>query len=220
MDRFAVNEARMLYFHRVVLDQARRTPTLIERAHQELDRMRFQRPNVENVWEEWGELLAGSLDALEAAVCAATPRGGLLRANSPMVAILAPEESKALWQRVALQQFVAYFLAAAEDLDLADDEQTAIAGITADILAGWRAAPPLSMTERTLERLKMLVGMRHALATLYPEAELRRAWLRSPVDTLAARPIDILVRGDGFALHEHLSASARRFLEPGDMPSH
>lgn len=218
VDRFAVNESRMLYFHRVVLDQVRRSPGLLERARTQLARLRSSRPDVQGLWDEWEGLLAGDFAALEAAVLAATPRGGLLRANSPMVEGLAPEERNALWQRVGLQQFVAYFMAAADDLGLDLEEQAAVAGLPAAELAEWRKAPPMEMAQPTLDALKRLVGLRHALEMLHPDRDARRAWLRRPDDSLATRPVDLLTSGGAAALHDALSAHARPLLGPGDLP--
>lgn len=220
MDRFAINESRMLYFHRLVLDQARRSPGLLERARAQVQRLRATRPDIDGVWGEWEALLAGDIGALEAAVQAATPRGGLLRANSPLVEGLAAEERNALWQRVGLQQFVAYFLAAAEDLDLSPDQQAAIAGLPVAAVADWRRAPPLDMAQSTLDALKRLVAVRHALERLHPDRDARRAWLRRPESTLAARPLDLLIGGHAAALHDALSAAVRPLLGPGDVPSH
>ena len=220
MDRFAVNESRMLYFHRVLLDQARRSPGLMERARAQMERLRATRPEAGELWAEWEALLAGDFEALEAAVLARTPRGGLLRANSPLSDGLAAEERNALWQRVGLQQFVAYFMAAADDLDLDLDEQAAAAGVPVAVVADWRRAAPLEIDQPTLAALKRLVGLRHALEMLYPDRESRRAWLRRPDDGLGARPLDLLVRGDGAILHDALSHAARPLLGPGDVPSH
>ncbi len=219
MDRFAVNESRMLYFHRLVLDQARRSPGLVERARSRLAQMRAARPDAAALLDEWEQLLAGGVDAL-AAVLADTPHGGLLRANSPMVDGLAAEERNALWQRVGLQQFVAYFLAAADDFDLDLDEQAAVAGLPVAAMAEWYRAPPLDLAQSTLDALKRLVGLRHALERLYPDRDARRAWLRRPDDRLAARPLDLLLRGDAALLHDAVAAAARPLLGPGDVPSH
>lgn len=220
MDRFAVNEGRMLYFHRVALDQARRSPGLLGRARRELERLRSQRPESEGVWKEWEGLLDGGLDAMAAAVLADTPQGGLLRANSPLTEGLAPEERNALWQRVGLQQFAAYYLIAVADLALTVDEQAAITGVAADTLAAWRETPPLTMTQNVLDELKLVVGLQHALEMLYPDTEVRRSWLRSHVDALSARPIDILTNGDGDMLQRTLVAAVQPLLKDNELPSH
>lgn len=220
MDNFSVTEARTLYFHRVLLDQARRTPGLMERARAALARMEAGRPNIQGVWDEWRSLLAGDAEHLEEAVLAASPRGGLLRAHSPLADDLADGERNALWQRVALQQFAAYFLVAAEDLDLVLAEQAALTGLTIGELDGWKAAPPLTMTAGVLEALKLVVALHSALKRLHPEREARRAWMRMPAAALGARPVDLLVRGDGDRIMEHLTGIIRPLLTDSDRPSH
>jgi hypothetical protein len=220
MDRFAINESRMLYFHRVVLDEARRTPSLIVRARATLGGMRDRRPDTHGVWAEWESLLDGSIEELAAVVLAPSARAGLLRANSPIIEGLAPEERNALWQRVGLQQFVAYFMAAAEDLALTAEEQAAIASVSVEVVEGWREEPPLTITSGSLEALKLIVGLRHALALLYPDGDVRRSWLRGHVDAFAGRPIDILLAGDGASIQAYVLGAVQPHLASENMPSY
>ncbi len=220
MDRFTINESRMLYFHRVVLDEARRTPSLIDRARAILGGMRDRRPDTHGVWAEWETLLDGSIDQMAVAVLGSSARAGLLRANSPIIEGLAPEERNALWQRVGLQQFVAYFMAAAEDLALSVEEQATIAMVPVEVVERWREAPPLTITSRSLEALKVIVGLRHSLAMLYPDGDVRRSWLRSHVDSFAGRPIDILLNGDGPTLQAYVLEAVQPHLTSADMPSY
>lgn len=220
MDRFAVNESRMLYFHRVLLDQARQSPQLIERAARRLEHMRQTRPDPQGIWAEWAQLLDGCLDALAAAVLADTPRGGLLRANSPLAEALAPEEKNMLWQRIGLHQFTALYLRAARDLALTVDEQAAVLGVAAEQLAEWRDGPPATMAGRLLEPLKQVVAVHRALEKLFPEPDFGRAWLRSHNDLFAATPLELLMNGRGAVVQAHLTAALVPLLQDGDRPSH
>lgn len=154
MDRFAVNESRMLYFHRVLVDQARLSPGLMARARAALPEMRRRNPGLAATWEQWEGLLASGLDAIERAVLADGAQAGLLRANSPLAEILEAEERNALWQRVGLQQFAAYYLGAVDDLGLSLEEEAAITGLAIAELEGWLDRPPLTMTAGALEALK------------------------------------------------------------------
>lgn len=220
MDPFAVNESRMLYFHRIVLDEARHSPGLLARARETLERQRAQRPDSHGLWAEWAALLDGPLEAMEAVVLADTPRGGLLRANSPLVGSLTPEERNALWQRIGLHQFIALYLQAVGDLDLSPDEQAAVVGLPAAELAGWRAAPPLTLGAAALAALKMVIGVHRALEKLYPDAGIRRAWLRSANDLFAAAPLALMASGQGGTVQAYLTAALRPLLADGDLPSH
>lgn len=220
MDRFAVNESRMHYFHRVLIDQARRTPGLIARALEALPELRRRRPAQEALWAEWTALLEAGMDAVEDAVLAPGAHAGLLRANSPLAEILEAGERNALWQRVGLQQFAAYHLGAVADLDLTPEEESAIVGLDEGTLEGWREAPPLTMTAGTLDALKVVIATQRALATLYPDQDVRRQWLRAHVDAFAARPIDLLVNGGGALVQQYLAQAVHAVLEPKDLPSH
>lgn len=220
MDRFAVNESRMHYFHRVLVDQARRTPNLLVRAAEALPEMRRRQPGQQALWDEWQSLLDDGIDAIAEAVLADGAHAGLLRANSPLLEILEAGERNALWQRVGLQQFAAYYLGAVADLDLVPDEESAIVGLDPGTLLGWREAPPLTMTQGTLDALKVVIAVQRALAALYPEQALRRQWLRGHVDAFSARPIDLLVNGGGALVQHHLAEIVRPRLDQTDLPSH
>jgi hypothetical protein len=220
MDRLAVNESRMLYFHRVLVAEARRAPGLLERARTELARRHAQRPDPHGVWAEWLDLLNGPFEALAEAVLADSPRGGLLRANSPLADCLGAEEKNALWQRIGLHQFVAMFLQAANDLHLTIEEQAALTGLPEDEVAGWRAAAPASMAAEVLEALKIVVGVHRALERLFPDPDTRRAWLRSPVDLFAAPPIGLILAGDGGRVQAYLTAALQPIISDADRPSH
>jgi len=95
-----------------------------------------------------------------------------------------------------------------------------VAGVPDSVVAEWHRAPPLEITQPVLAALKRLVGLRHALELLHPDRESRRAWLRRPDQSLGARPVDLITRGDAALLHDALSAHARPLLGPGDVPSH
>ncbi|CAA7621993.1 hypothetical protein [Magnetospirillum sp. UT-4] len=220
MDRFAVNEARMLYFHRVLVDQARRTPNLVARAVEALPGLRQRSPAQEALWDRWEVLLAAGLDVVAKAVLADSVEAGSLRATSPLAEILEPEERNALWQRVGLQQFAAYYLAAIEDLGLSLEEESAIVGIGIEELSGWSDAPPLAMTQGTLDALKMVIAIQRALATILPEPDERRAWLRGHVDAFAASPVAVLTNGGGAIVQAWLTAQVQPLLGAEDRPSH
>lgn len=220
MDRLAVNESRMLYFHRVLVAEARRSPSLVERARAELARRHALRPDPHGVWAEWLGLLDGPFEALAEAVLADTPRGGLLRANSPLADCLGPEEKNALWQRIGLHQFVAMFLQAAQDLRLSVEEQAAITGLPAEEVAGWRASAPMLMQPQVLDALKLVVAVHRALERLFPDPDTRRAWLRSPVDLFAAPPLTLMLSGEGGKVQAYLTAALQPLVKDGDRPSH
>lgn len=220
MDRLAVNESRMLYFHRILVAEARRSPALLDRARAELARRHAQRSDPHGVWAEWMELLDGPFEALAEAVLADTPRGGLLRANSPLADCLGAEEKNALWQRIGLHQFVAMYLQAAADLQLTVEEQAAITGQPAEEVAGWRAAAPAMMAAEVLDALKMVVGIHRGLERLFPDADTRRSWLRGQVDLFAGRPVDLMRAGEGGKVQAYLTAASRPLIADSDRPSH
>lgn len=220
MDRLAVNESRMRYFHRLLVAEARHSPALLDRARADLARRRAVRPDPHGVSAEWAELLDGPFEALAEAVLADTPRGGLLRANSPLADCLGPEERNALWQRIGLHQFVAMYLQAAADLELTIDEQAAVIGLAADEVAGWRAAAPTMIGAEVLDALKTVVGIHRGLERLFPDADTRRAWLRGQVDLFAGRPIDLLLSGQGGKVQAYLTAALQPLIADGDRPSH
>lgn len=220
MDRFAVNESRMLYFHRVLIDQARLSPGLVARARAALPAMRERTPALAGTWDQWEVLLTAGLDAVEQALLADGAHAGLLRANSPLADILEAEERNALWQRVGLQQFAAYYLGAVEDLGLSLEEEAAITGLPVAELEGWSEAPPLTMTQGVLETLKTVIAIQRALAALYPERETRQAWLRGHVDAFAATPVAILVNGGGDLVQQYLAAAVQPRLDRDHLPSH
>jgi hypothetical protein len=220
MDRFAVNESRMLYFHRVLIDQARRSPGLIARARPALAGMRLRAPALATLWDQWEGLLAAGLDAIEQALLADGAQAGLLRANSPLAEILEAEERNALWQRVGLQQFAAYYLGAVQDLGLSLDEEAAITTLDVTELESWSEAPPLSMTQAALDALKMVIAIQRALTALFPEQDMRQAWLRGHVDSFAARPIDMLVGGGGDLVQSYLAAAVQPNLDRETLPSY
>lgn len=220
MDPFAVTESRLRYFHRVLLDQARRTPALVQRASRALPGLKQRAPALAAVWDDWEGLLAAGLDAVEAATAPDTPQAGLLRAHSPLAEILDMDERNALWQRVGLQQIAAYYLEAVEDLRLSLDEEAAITGMAEDELAGWSDTPPMAMTRGALDALKMVIAIQRALLVLHPDVQDRRAWLRAPCDGLAGSPIDVLVAGGGERVQDHLAQWVRPVLGADSLPSH
>lgn len=220
MAHFAVDESRMLYFHRVLLDQARRTPGLMPRAVAALPAMRDRVPALAGMWDEWEALLAAGLSAVEAAILVDTARAGLLRANSPLAEILDSDERNALWQRVGLQQIAAYYLTAVADLGLSLDEEAAITGLSEDELASWAAAPPLTMSQGTLDALKTIIAVQRALAALHPEPDQRQAWLRQPNDAFPATPLAALTGGDATSVQQELAAAVQPGLSREAMPSH
>ncbi|MBF0335255.1 MAG: hypothetical protein HQL40_16675 [Alphaproteobacteria bacterium] len=213
-------EDRNLFLHRVILDEASRHASLIERALAELPRLRTERPRLAKVWERWAELLVLPFDEMAAGVLSMDADGGLLRANSPFLMALDATERNALWQRVGLQQFTAFFLMACDDLAVDLDEQASIAGLEPEVVAGWRLVPPRSISGATLERLKDMVGLQRALARLYPDQDLRRTWLRSAVDSFPAPPIRLLLTDQAGMLREVLTAAVQSRLGPDDVPSH
>jgi hypothetical protein len=208
MDRFAVSEARLLFFHRVLIDQAQTMPTLLDRARERLQ------PSGD---EAWRALLDGPFENLTAAVLEDSPQGGLLRARSPLMAALSDLERNALWQRVGLQQVVAYAQAASADLGLSEQEEQAVLG---DDATGWHQAPPLALTARQLEPLKQLIAIQRALAMLEPDPQRRREWLRHPHPAFSVAPIDVLVNGGAEFLQHGLAEMVRPQLSAGDVPAH
>ncbi|CAA7621379.1 hypothetical protein MTBLM5_40117 [Magnetospirillum sp. LM-5] len=208
MDRFTVSEARLLFFHRVLIEQAIATPGLIERALARL------RPAGD---EAWRDLLDGPFERLAEAVLEASPQGGLLRAQSPLMAALSDQERNALWQRVGLQQVVAYAQAACADLGLSPEEELAVMGEEA---SRWHQAPPQALTAQQLEPLKQIIAIQRALATLEPDHQRRRDWLRQPHPAFSVAPIDILVNGGGEFLQHGLAEMVRPHLSAGDVPAH
>jgi hypothetical protein len=215
MDRFAVTESRTLFFHRILVDQIRHSPGLLERARAALPGL-AARP-AGDVWDRWAGLLAASFDQLAAAVLEDSPQGGLLRAHSPLMAVLSDDERNSLWQRVGLQQVVAYALAAAADLGLSLAEEAAALG---DGTADWHRAPPATLTVEAMEPLKQIIAIQRALTTLLPDGDARRAWLRAPHPDFAARPLDILINGGGALVQHALAEAVRPRLDRGDLPSH
>lgn len=213
MDRLAIDEARMLYFHRVLVDEASRSVGLIARAWECLASTH------DSVRDEWAALLDSGIDAIAGAALADTIRGSALRAHSPLAAALSDAERNALWSRVGLHQFTAIYLDAVQDLGLSDDEQAAVLGVEESDLAEWRRAAPLTMAVSVLDGLKLMVAVQRALARLYPDQETRRAWLRAHVDSFAARPIDILAGGHGSVLQSHLTAALMPLINDNERPS-
>lgn len=213
MDRLAIDEARMLYFHRVLVDEVTRSEGLIARARKVLGGTH------DSVRAEWAGLLDGGIEAIADASLADTVHGGALRAHSPLAAALSAEERNALWSRVGLHQFTAIYLDAVQDLALSDDEQAAVLGIDSSELEGWRSAAPLTMAAPVLDGLKLMVAVQRSLGRLYPDRETRRAWLRAHVDSFAARPIDILAGGHGAVLQSHLTAALMPLINDNERPS-
>lgn len=213
MDRLAIDEARMLYFHRVLVDEASRSVGLIARAQALLGGTH------DSVRAEWTALLDGGVEVIAQAALADTIRGGALRAHSPLAAALSDAERNALWARVGLHQFTAIYLDAVQDLGLSDDEQAAVLGIDASELEDWRRAAPLTMAASVLDGLKLLIAVQRSLGRLYPDQETRRGWLRAHAESFAARPIDILASGHGTALQHHLTAALMPLINDNERPS-
>jgi hypothetical protein len=209
MDSLSIGEGRMLYFHRVLLDQAEETPDLMERARERLAAV----PEGQG----WADLLAGPFEAMRAAVLEDSPRGGVLRAQSPLMAVLTQSERNILWQRVGLQQMVAYGQAAAADLGLTDAEQAALFG---DHSASWRGKAPQSMAESGLAALKQIISIQRSLCVLYPEVEMRRDWLRAFAAELGAAPLQFLVNGGAEIVQHALAEKVRPLVDRADLPSH
>jgi hypothetical protein len=220
MADLSVNESRMLYFHRILLEEAAHTPGLLTRAREVLAAMRARRPQSEDVWAEWSALLDGEAGPRAQAVLADTPKGGLLRANSPIAEGLSQEERNALWQRMGLHQFVYLYIQAAKDLALTPAEESAMVGLPAEELAEWRASPPVTVTGELLEALKVVVAVHRALERIFPDVDARRAWLRKPVDLFAARPVDLIASGHGAALRDYLTEALQPLIGDHDRPSH
>ncbi len=218
MADFMLSEQRALDFHHAVLETMPDHPNLIDRARQRLAALKESRGDLNRVWEKWTDILDRPIEDMGRDILADTPEGGLLRAHSPLDGMLSVQERNALWQRVGLRQFFCFFMDAAADMALSEDEQASLAGQDPTTLAGWRESPPRTMTRETLERLKRVVSVHVTLKELLGDRESRRNWLRQESATLGACPIDLLM-GEGIErLREHLSGARRLRLKPGDMP--
>ncbi len=218
MADFMLSEQRALELHHAILETVQDHPNLIGRARRRLAALRESRGDLALIWEKWTDILDRPAEDMGRDVLADTPDGGLLRAHSPLDGMLSPEERNALWQRVGLRRFFRFFMDAADDMALSEDEQASLAGQDLGTLAGWRESPPRTMTRETLERLKRVVSVHITLKELLGDMEGRRNWLREESATLGARPIDLLM-GDGIErLRDYLSGARRLRLKPGDMP--
>ncbi len=216
---FMFPEARALHFHRVALGQALQTPNLLRRARDILPRLRAARPNLADAWDRWAVALDLPPDRMAEDVLADTPTGGLLRAHSPLYECLTETERMALWQRVGLQQFVAYFQVAAEDLAWDDERQAAITGIDPKVLAAWRRELPITILASVMAVLKSVVSIHRALVGFTETPEARRAWLAEPNPNLGGRPIDLMGGGRLSEVEAYLVDAARDRLTRGDVPS-
>ncbi len=218
MADFMLSEQRALDFHHAILETVPDHPNLIDRARKRLAALKESQADLAHIWEKWADILDSPIKDMARDVLADTPEGGLLRAHSPLDGMLSPEERNALWQRVGLRQFFRFFMDAASDMALSEDEQATLAGQDTETLAGWRESPPCTMTRETLERLKRVVSVHITLKELLTDMDGRRSWLRQESATLGARPIDLLM-GEGVErLRDHLSGAVRLRLKPGDMP--
>jgi hypothetical protein len=215
MDPFAVTESRTLFFHRVLLEQIERSPALLERARAALPDLAPRAPQA--VRDRWQALLSGPVTAMAAAILDEGPDGGMLRAHSPLLAAMSDAERNSLWQRVGMQQIVAYGLAAAADLGLSPEEEAAVLGEAA---AQWHQAPPATLTVEAMDPLKQIIAIQRALAVLVPDGHDRQAWLRTPHPAFGARPVEILTNGGAALLQQGLAEMVRPHLDRRDLPAH
>lgn len=87
-----------LAVHRRALDAVRREPALREQARQTLARWRQQSGAARSdvLWDEWDQLLAGEVSALERAALVESDHGQLMRSVSPLGCLLSQSERMAL----------------------------------------------------------------------------------------------------------------------------
>ena len=223
MARFQMTEAQLLDMHRVLLDQLAESPALLLRAREMLDIMaRGKSGPPPSVWDDWAAILDMDGPARAQRLLKNAPAEGLLRAHSPLVAALDTAERNRLWQVVGLGRFVGHVLDAMGGLGLDAGETEAVLRIPVATLEGWRAHPPAHVPEDGLARMKALVGIARALETLFQADVVRRGWLRTRCQDLAAVPLDLMaaeVPADGLArVHQHLSEAVGAHVDAAHMP--
>jgi len=218
MELFTLSEEKALLFHRAIIGLVREHPNLLVRARDQLQEQRLSAPDQESIWDRWAALLDKSLDDLTPVVLADTPDGGLLRAHSPLGAVLSTSERKAVWQRIGLIQFFRHYLIAVDDLALSASEQAAITGLDEVDLVQWRATGPGELPRQALEKLKLVVALHKSLDGVSDSTDVRRRWLRSISETLEAIPVDLLTGGEIARVVDSLAGAVRLTLSPADMP--
>ncbi len=218
MELFTLSEEKALLFHRALVGLIREQPGLLVRARSELESRRERSPGPENIRDRWAALLDKPLAELAPVILADTPDGGLLRAHSPLAAVVSPGERNALWRRIGLIQFFHHYLVAVDDLGLTGPEQAAITGLQEADLKRWRTTGPEAMPEQTLQRLKQVVALHKSLSGVSDSIDVRRGWLRRVSETLEAVPMDLLVEGEIARVVDSLAGAVRLTLSPAELP--
>lgn len=218
MANFTLDEARALQYHRALVGLLRTQPDLIKRAGEQLERMRLKMPRALSIWQRWERILALPLDDLAEVVLEDSPAGGHLRANSPLGGALTPAQRNRIWRAIGMQQFVDFFLTAANDLGLSAGEQARVTGIDEAEISQWFRYPPDDITPPVLARLKEIVSIQRALRGLFDSMDARQAWLRTPHEGLGDAPLAVMLSGDLDAVREMLTDQLRPTLEKSDLP--
>jgi len=218
MNMFELSEEKALQFHRAIVDLAGRHPNLIERAANQLAKLRQRDPDKSFIWERWAHALSLPLAEMAGSVLADTPDGGLMRANSPLGEILSASERNAIWQRIGLLQFVHHFFHAAAELGLTMSEQAMITGVDSSEIDSWNEALPQQMTVETLARLKHVVALHKALSSVQPDRETSRRWLRGDSQVMGGTPLSLLLGGNAEQLLDSVSGAAQLKLENHNLP--
>jgi hypothetical protein len=96
IDQFLANA------HRLAIDRLRADPSGVERVRAQLRRWRAASGATRSdpYWDEWDDLLAAGVDALERAVCADDQHAAALRSVSPVSVLLTQRERARLLREV------------------------------------------------------------------------------------------------------------------------
>ena len=222
MAGFQINESQGLDLHRALLDRLAGDGVLLTRAREMLAIMRRGRGVAPHVWDAWDGILALDPADMASRLLADTPDQGLLRAHSPLVAALDKAGRNRLWQVVGMARFAGHVLAAGQALGLDADDVEAVVGVDADTLEAWCTRPPEDVDDALMQRLKNMVGIAHALETLFAAEVVRRGWLRTHCGDLGAVPLDLMradIPADGLMrVHVHLSEAAHGHVGNDDRP--
>lgn len=218
MANFTLDEVRALQYHRALVGLLRTQPDILERAGEQLQRMRLKMPRALSIWQRWERILAMPLDDLAEVVLEDSPAGGHLRANSPLGNALTPAQRNQIWRAIGTQQFVEFFLTAANDLALSAQEQSRLTGIDEAEISQWFRYPPSDLTPPVLARLKEVLSIQRALCGLLETMDERQSWLRTHHDRLGDTPLAVMLGGGVETVRDMLADQVRPTLTRDDFP--